>query len=85
MGNPKLKDREFGKALGIPVPKIYASSVNLTNEELVPNSILKPVQGSSSKAVFYVDEALKLHSVRSSEVYDSLEQARTEILKSRGH
>lgn len=77
--NPKLKDREFARALGVPVPKTYACEVELSEIPLVAQSIVKPVRGSSSKAVFYVDEALQLHSVRSSKKYWSFDEAASEI------
>lgn len=82
-GNPKLKDREFGRLLGIRVPRTYAAGIRLSEIELIPNTIVKPVQGSSSKAVFYVDRALKLRSIRSSQIYGSLDEAKPEIEKHR--
>jgi len=81
--NPKLVDREFGKALGIAVPETYAQGAALSDVVLLPNSILKPTNGSSSKGVFHINESSQLHSVRTSTTYNSLEDARVEIMQYR--
>lgn len=80
-GNPKLKDRSFAAALGIPVPKTYSENVSFAKIELIPDSVLKPLQGSSSRGVFYVDQELKLHSIKNSIVYDSLQEAKAEVVE----
>lgn len=78
-GNPKLKDREFAEALGVQVPKTYQQNIPLTSVELVPNSILKPVSGSSSRAVFFIDSKCRLRSIRSSKTYQTISEAQPEI------
>ena len=78
-GNPKLRDRAFAESLGVPVPKTFAAGVPLDEIELMPESILKPEKGSASKGVFFVDGSLKLHSMVTSQVYETLETARSEI------
>lgn len=80
-GNPKLRDRAFASSLGIPVPTTYHQGVQLSDIYLRPNTILKPVEGAASKGVFFVDKNLDLHSVKSSNVYSTIDKAREEIEK----
>lgn len=77
--NSKTKDREFALRFGIPVPQTLVSSVHPDDLELVPDSILKPVRGSSSKGVFFVDANLELHSFWSGKSYATFRQAQDEI------
>ncbi|MDR7346916.1 ATP-grasp fold amidoligase family protein [Enteractinococcus fodinae] len=84
-GNDKLRDRAFGEALGIAVPKTYKKDARLEDVELIPRTILKPLKGSSSLAVFYVDDSCTLHSVRSSKTYASLAEADREIRRYKDH
>ena len=77
--NSKTKDREFAARFGIPVPQTLVSSIPPEALELIPNSILKPVRGSSSKGVFFVDSDLKLHSFWSGKSYATFSQAQGEI------
>lgn len=78
-GNLKLNDRAFAAALGIPVPNTFAEDVPLAEIELISDSVLKPMRGSSSRGVFYVDSSLRLHSIKTSKTYASVHEARTEI------
>ena len=78
-GNPKIKDRAFASALGVPVPITYQQSVPLSSILLRPNTILKPVEGAASKGVFYIDKNLDLRSVKSSKTYPTIYKAREEI------
>lgn len=77
--NPKIRDHAFAQALGIPVPRTFHQDVALNALRLRANSILKPVEGAASKAVFFVDQNLDLHSVKSSKVYPTLHHAKEEI------
>lgn len=77
--NSKTKDREFALQFGIPVPRTLVSSVHPDALELIPDSILKPVRGSSSKGVFFVDSDLNLHSFWSGKSYATFSQAQDEI------
>jgi len=77
--NNKNQDRAFGKLLGMPVPKTYQSGVRLDQIRLLPKSFLKPLIGSSSMAVFYVDEGLALHSIKTGNKYGTLTEAGDEI------
>lgn len=78
-GNPKLKDRAFASSLGIPVPTTYAENVSIGEIELLPRTIVKPVKGSSSMGVFYIDDELRAYSMRSSKSYASFKEAGAEI------
>lgn len=77
--NPKLKDRNFASSLGVPVPRTYFESVPLDEIELLPNSILKPVEGVASKGVFFVTESGDLRSIKTSQTYSSIADASEEI------
>src|SRR5690625_1218562 len=80
-GNPKLKDRAFAERLGVPVPKFYQENVRFSDIQLVANSVVKPVAGSSALGVFVVDGQRQLRSVRTGKTYESLEAAWVEISK----
>lgn len=82
-GNPKLKDRAFATKLGIPVPTTYQQNVPFDDIELRQNSIIKPVSGSGSTAVFFIDKSLRFHSMKTSKIYETLHDAQTEIRKFR--
>lgn len=82
-GNPKLKDRAYAQSLGVPVPKTYQQHVPLAEITLLPRSILKPVSGAGSTAVFFVDDSLCLHSMKTSRTYSTLDDAKVEINKFR--
>lgn len=77
--NDKEKDRIFGGLLDIAIPENFQLDVPLKHIELVPQSILKPLIGTSSFAVFYVNHDLRLRSVRTARNYESLEEAYGEI------
>lgn len=77
--NPKLKDRNFASSLGVPVPRTYFEGVPLDEIELLPNSILKPVEGVASKGVFFVTESGELRSIKTSNIYSSIADASEEI------
>lgn len=77
--NDKLQDRAFASALNIPVPKTYVYGVTLEDVELIPGTVLKPLVGSSSIGVFYIDEQYKLYSLKTGRMYASLQEAQTEV------
>lgn len=83
-GNPKLKDRDFAHSLGVPVPETYAVNSPFDKIELVPKSIIKPIGGSSSMGVMYVDDQLQIHSIKTGKVYASLDDAKPEIHRYNG-
>lgn len=70
-GNPKLRDRAFAKSLGVPVPETYLAGVPLHEIELRPRAVLKPEKGAASRGVFYIDESLSLHSMKTGREYFS--------------
>jgi hypothetical protein len=80
-GNPKLKDRAYANSLGVPVPQTYVENIKLQEIQIIPGTIIKPVSGSSSLGVFFVDAQGKIHSIRTSETYESLDEASAEIDK----
>lgn len=77
--NPKLKDRDFAVSLGVPVPRTLFEDVSIDDIELLPHTVLKPVEGVASKGVFIITESLQLKSVRTARTYASINEARVEI------
>lgn len=73
-GNPKLRDREFASALGVPTPQTILDSVPFAEIAVRPNTVIKPVEGSSSRGVFLIGSDLKATSVYSGKAYDSFHQ-----------
>jgi hypothetical protein len=82
-GNPKLKDREFASKLGVSVPQTYQKNVPLHDIVLRPKSIIKPVSGAGSSGVFFIDESLRFHSMKTSHIHETLQDAQTEIRRFR--
>jgi hypothetical protein len=77
--NPKEKDRVFAEALGCPVPATLATGIPLSELSPEPATIIKPVRGSTSRGVFFVDPDRRLHSLRTRAVFESLDDAMVEI------
>jgi TupA-like ATPgrasp len=77
--NPKEKDRAFAESLGFPVPATLAAGLRLAELSPEPGTIIKPVRGSTSRGVFFVDGRGRLHSLRTQAVYPSLAAAMVEI------
>lgn len=53
-GNDKNHDKAFAEALGVPTPQRYHDSVIFNDLEIIEDSIIKPMSGSSSRNVFYI-------------------------------
>lgn len=70
-GNPKMQDREFAQALGVPTPRTL--SINQTADEVAvgANTVIKPLKGAASKGVFIVDSELRARSVYTGKTYES--------------
>lgn len=77
--NPKEKDRAFAEALGVPATRSLAHDIPLAEVAVVPGTIIKPVRGAASRAVFFVQSDGALQALRTRVVYPSLVEAREEI------
>lgn len=73
-GLPRFRDRSFGRALGVAVPRTYQKSVPLNSVALKPETILRPTSGNALQNVFYIDHSRHIHSLKSRTVFHSLNE-----------
>lgn len=77
-GNNKSADLEFGRTLGVPGPETLDYDVPTSKIVPTPGTIIKPVDGSNSRGVFFVTNDGHLRSVKSGSVYKNLKDAKSE-------
>lgn len=70
-GNPKMQDRAFARALGVPTPITISENKTAQQLEIKPNTVVKPATGAASKGVFLVNGDKTVRSVYSGESYPS--------------
>lgn len=70
-GNPKMQDRAFADALGIPTPKTLQTGQTALSLSINPNTVVKPITGAASKGVFLINDDTTAISVYSGEQYES--------------
>lgn len=73
-GNDKVLDQKFAKIFDVPCPAVYQQGVSIDELELKPGSIIKPLNGSSSRGVCYIFDSDKIQYVKTGETYSSLQQ-----------
>lgn len=76
--NSKVRDRAFAERLGVRTPKAIAEDVPASQIIPSPRTIVKPMRGAGSRGVFYIDDDLKLRSIKSGKTYDTLAAAEHE-------
>lgn len=74
-GNNKSKDVDFAQKNGVRTPKVYQDNAAISDIELRPNTVIKPVSGAASKGVFITQDDLKLKSVVTGHLFDTLGDA----------
>lgn len=70
-GNPKMQDRDFAQALGVPTPKTLSLNQTASEVSVEANTVIKPITGAASKGVFIVDSKCKVRSVYTGKAYES--------------
>ena len=70
-GNPKMQDRDFAQALGVPTPETLSLNQTASELSVEANTVIKPITGAASKGVFIVYADRKVRSVYTGEVYES--------------
>lgn len=83
-GNDKVLDQKFAGLFDVPCPEVYQQGVTIEQLELKPNSIIKPLNGSSSRGVCYVFKTNKIQYVKTGEEYSSLEELPESIRSIKG-
>lgn len=76
--NDKIQDKAFAQALGIPTPRLLFQDVLTEDVEVMPNSVVKPMQGESSRGVFYVRDDSRIVSLKTRNVYEEFKEAAVE-------
>ncbi|UQN28086.1 ATP-grasp fold amidoligase family protein [Brachybacterium kimchii] len=74
-GNNKVHDFQFGRQLGIPVPRTFADGVRAEMLQLRAGTIIKPTQGANSQGVYLVQDDLSLLSIKTRMTYNDFEEA----------
>ncbi|WP_457942088.1 ATP-grasp fold amidoligase family protein [Vreelandella alkaliphila] len=75
----KQQDLAFASSLGVRVPSIYQEGCSYDELILLPNTVIKPARGSSSRGCFIVDGDLNLRSVKTGKIYIDKSQAWSEV------
>lgn len=77
--NPKMRDRAFARALGIPTPITLVQAQLPGDLPIVPGTVLKPIRGAGATGVFYVDNNSNIRSFKSGRRYRNIGDALTEL------
>lgn len=77
--NPKMQDRQFALALGLPTPKTLVHSVLPEKLPVAADTIIKPVRGAGATGVFHVDSNLTIHSIKTQNQYSHISDALSEL------
>lgn len=75
----KQQDLAFASSLGVRVPSIYQEGCSYDELILLPNTVIKPSRGSSSRGCYIVDGDLKLRSVKTGKIYSDKSKAWSEV------
>lgn len=78
-GNDKQADLAFAEHFGVPTPKTYSKNVPTASLALEPGTIIKPTSGANSRGVFLVNGDRSLFSIKTQEVYPTLDEASAEL------
>lgn len=78
-GNPKMTDRAFARALGVPTPQTLCQGLLPEDLPIGPGTVLKPIRGAGANGVFYVDDDSNIRSFKSGRVYRNMKEAVIEL------
>lgn len=77
--NDKSRDLAFARRLGVPTPDTLQHDVPLQEVNVLPQTIVKPVEGANSRGVLYVNGKEEVQSVKSGRVYRSVFEAASDL------